>query len=44
MRCVPLGGAVQVRIDNHAIVEIAFHGEGICAENKDKVFEPFWRK
>ncbi|WP_428991275.1 sensor histidine kinase [Methylocapsa aurea] len=40
----PLGGAVQVRIDENAIVEIADHGAGISAEDKDKVFEPFWRK
>jgi signal transduction histidine kinase len=44
LRAEPLGGAVEVRVSDDAIVEIADHGAGVSDEDKDKIFEPFWRK
>ncbi|WP_036281140.1 HAMP domain-containing sensor histidine kinase [Methylocystis sp. ATCC 49242] len=44
LRAEPLGGTVRVRVEDDGIVEIADHGEGIAAEDMEKIFEPFWRK
>jgi signal transduction histidine kinase len=44
LRAEPRGGIVIVRIGADATVEIVDHGDGVGAEEKDLVFEPFWRK
>jgi signal transduction histidine kinase len=44
LRAEPRGGTIVVRLSEDAIVEIVDHGEGVGAEVKDLVFEPFWRK
>jgi len=35
---------VLVAVDRNATVSIVDHGEGVTAEDRQKVFEPFWRK
>jgi signal transduction histidine kinase len=38
------GGEVVVRIEEEAIVSVADHGAGVPEEERQMIFEPFWRK
>ena len=40
----PEGGRVVVRVSGNTLVEIADHGPGVADEDREAVFEPFWRK
>jgi signal transduction histidine kinase len=44
LRAEPEGGAVVVRVKSKGCIEVADHGEGVAPLDRDKVFEPFWRK
>ncbi len=44
LRAEPEGGTVLVRVYPHGAVEIADHGEGVAPKDREKIFEPFWRK
>jgi two-component system OmpR family sensor kinase len=44
LRAEPEGGTVLVIIGNDGGVAIVDHGEGIATENREMIFEPFWRK
>lgn len=37
-------GAVIVRVDENAAIEVIDHGRGVVAEDRQAIFEPFWRK
>jgi signal transduction histidine kinase len=43
LRAEPPGGTVIVRL-KAGILEIVDHGGGIATEDREKIFEPFWRK
>jgi two-component system, OmpR family, sensor kinase len=43
LRAEPFGGTVRVRVTDTAIVEIIDHGEGIALEDREAIFDPFWR-
>lgn len=44
LRAEPQGGTVLVRVRRDATIEIVDHGEGVAEEDRDMIFEPFWRK
>ena len=44
LRMEPEGGAVAVRVSDDAIIEIVDHGAGVAPEDKEMIFEPFWRR
>jgi two-component system OmpR family sensor kinase len=44
LRAEPKGGTVLVRVDADGIVRVSDHGEGIAPEDRNRIFEPFWRK
>jgi signal transduction histidine kinase len=44
LRAEPPGGVVDVRVLPSAIVEIADHGAGVSDADRDRIFEPFWRR
>jgi len=44
LRAEPAGGSVTVRASGDAFVEVVDHGEGVAREDRDRIFEPFWRK
>jgi len=44
IRAEPLGGTVDVSVLSGGIVEVSDHGPGINPEDRDVIFEPFWRK
>jgi signal transduction histidine kinase len=44
VRFEPIGGTVVVRVLPSGTVEVVDHGEGIRQEDREAIFEPFWRK
>lgn len=44
LRSEPEGGVIEVRVSASAVVDVIDHGEGVAAENREKIFEPFWRR
>jgi two-component system, OmpR family, sensor kinase len=44
VRAEPIEGTVVVRIRTEGMVEIIDHGDGVAATDREKIFEPFWRK
>lgn len=44
MRAESVGGTIIVRVTEDASVEVVDHGPGIAQEDREKIFEPFWRK
>ena len=44
LRAEPPGGTVLVRAGDDAVLEVIDHGEGVDAEDRETIFEPFWRK
>jgi two-component system OmpR family sensor kinase len=44
LRAEPVGGAVLVRVDADATVHVIDHGDGVAPDDREKIFEPFWRK
>jgi signal transduction histidine kinase len=38
------GGTIVVRVLPGAAVEVSDHGEGVAVEDREKIFERFWRK
>ena len=44
LRAEPPGGTVLVAVNHDATISIVDHGSGIAAEDREKIFEPFWRK
>ena len=44
LRAEPAGGAVEVVVGPGRMVAVIDHGEGIAADDRLLVFEPFWRK
>jgi len=44
LRAEPQNGTIVVRVSDDGQVEVVDHGEGVNLEDRDRVFEPFWRK
>jgi two-component system OmpR family sensor kinase len=44
LRAEPEGGAVVVRVGTDAAVHVIDHGDGVAPDDREKIFEPFWRK
>ncbi|ATQ67896.1 MULTISPECIES: sensor histidine kinase [Methylosinus] len=44
VRAEPEGGTVVVRVLSPGMVEVVDHGSGVDAEDRDAIFDPFWRK
>jgi signal transduction histidine kinase len=47
LRTEPEGGSVELRMtarDGRVTVDVADHGPGVAPEDRELVFEPFWRK
>jgi signal transduction histidine kinase len=44
LRAEPKGGTVLVRVGADGRVRVSDHGEGIIPEDRNRIFEPFWRK
>nr|WP_255608459.1 HAMP domain-containing sensor histidine kinase [Methylosinus sp. Sm6] len=44
LRAEPVGGTVLVRVGADASVTVADHGEGVASADRERIFEPFWRK
>jgi signal transduction histidine kinase len=44
LRAEPAGGGIVVQVSDGAVVEVIDHGSGIAAEDRDRIFEPFWRR
>ncbi|MGJ0396489.1 MAG: sensor histidine kinase [Methylocystis sp.] len=44
VRAEPAGGTVLVRVLPSATIEVIDHGQGVAAEDRNAIFEPFWRK
>lgn len=44
VRAEPPGGTVLVRVLPGATIEVIDHGEGVVPEDREAIFEPFWRK
>ncbi len=44
LRAEPEDGTVRVRVKPGATVEVIDHGEGVTPEDREMIFEPFWRK
>ncbi len=44
LRAEPAGGTVLVRVRDDAEIEVIDHGEGVAIEDRETIFEPFWRK
>ncbi len=40
----PDHGAVVVHVDENATIEVIDHGPGVAVEDRQSIFEPFWRK
>ncbi|WP_428990952.1 sensor histidine kinase [Methylocapsa aurea] len=44
VRAEPTGGTILVRVRPEATVEVIDHGEGVALDDREAIFEPFWRK
>jgi signal transduction histidine kinase len=44
LRAEPEGGVVLVSVDSEGGVAVIDHGEGVAREDREAIFEPFWRK
>jgi signal transduction histidine kinase len=44
LRAEPEGGTVLVRVRRDAVVEVVDHGAGVALQDRELIFEPFWRK
>lgn len=44
LRAEPVGGTVVVRLKPGASLEVVDHGEGVAPDDRETIFEPFWRK
>lgn len=40
----PVHGVIAVRVDENATIEVIDHGPGVATEDRQSIFEPFWRK
>jgi signal transduction histidine kinase len=44
LRAEPEGGVVAVRVLPNAVVEVEDHGPGVASQERELIFEPYWRK
>jgi signal transduction histidine kinase len=44
LRVEPEGGCITLCLEKDAVLTVADHGEGVRPEDREKIFEPFWRK
>ena len=44
LRAEPDGGTIVVRLDKSCMLEVIDHGGGVAETDREKVFEPFWRR
>jgi signal transduction histidine kinase len=44
LRAEPQGGCVSIRVGADREIEVIDHGEGVGPEDREQIFEPFWRK
>ncbi len=44
LRAEPEGGTVLVRVNEDSRIEVIDHGPGVAPEDRERVFEAFWRK
>ncbi|MBM3553430.1 MAG: HAMP domain-containing histidine kinase [Alphaproteobacteria bacterium] len=43
-RAEPDGGTVLVRVQSNGSFEVEDHGNGVAIDDREMIFEPFWRK
>ncbi|MFY9658024.1 MAG: HAMP domain-containing sensor histidine kinase [Methylocystis sp.] len=44
LRAERAGGTVLVRVQDDGVLAVIDHGEGVQPEDRETIFEPFWRK
>jgi signal transduction histidine kinase len=44
LRAEPVGGAVLVRVESDGAIAVIDHGQGVAPSDRERIFEPFWRK
>ncbi|MBG0795847.1 HAMP domain-containing histidine kinase [Methylocystis sp. H62] len=44
LRAEPEGDVVRVRVLSGAAIEVIDHGPGVAPSDREKIFEPFWRR
>ena len=44
LKMEPEGGTVLVRMDGRGGVQVEDHGKGVAPEDRERIFEPFWRE
>lgn len=44
LRAEPEGGIVLVRVHSDGLIEVVDHGDGVAPDDRERIFEPFWRK
>lgn len=44
LRAEPTGGMIIVRLDDRVKLEVVDHGDGVAPDDREVIFEPFWRK
>lgn len=44
LRAEPEGGVIGVRVVEDAVIEVIDHGEGVTPADRERIFEPFWRR
>lgn len=44
LRAEPEGGSVVIKVDDNATIEVVDHGPGVAEDDRQSIFEPFWRK
>jgi len=44
LRAEPEGGVIKIRVSDDAVIEVIDHGAGVLPEDRDRIFERFWRR
>jgi signal transduction histidine kinase len=44
LRAEPTNGTVIVAVGDDATIAVSDHGEGVASDEREMIFEPFWRK
>ncbi len=44
LRAEARDGSVSIRVGADRVIEVVDHGEGVAPEDRELIFEPFWRK
>lgn len=44
LRVEPEGGVIEIRVSQNGVIELIDHGEGVAETERERIFEPFWRR